>query len=55
MKVEIFKCSNCNTYTMESLCKSCNTKTITSKPAKYSPEDRYGHYRRLAKMEKGDL
>jgi len=26
----------------------CNEKTITTKPPKWSPEDRYGEYRRKA-------
>ena len=29
----------------------CNTKTIDVKPAKYSPEDKYGKYRREVKKE----
>tara|TARA_Y100000310_G_C20221244_1_gene595869 strand:+ start:217 stop:384 length:168 start_codon:yes stop_codon:yes gene_type:complete len=55
MKVEILKCTNCNTYTLEENCPSCNTQTITPKPAKFSIEDRYGHYRRLAKIGEGKL
>ncbi|MBT3262696.1 RNA-protein complex protein Nop10 [Candidatus Woesearchaeota archaeon] len=55
MKTEILKCLNCNTYTLKKNCETCNNKTCTNKPAKYSPEDKYGHYRRLAKIEKGEL
>jgi H/ACA ribonucleoprotein complex subunit 3 len=55
MKTEILKCNNCNIYTLERICKNCKSKAITPKPAKYSPEDKYGHYRRLAKKELGEL
>ena len=55
MKVEILKCIKCNTYTLEENCPSCKTNTFTPKPAKYSIEDKYGHYRRLAKAGEGKL
>ena len=28
---------------------SCGEKTVTQKPAKYSPDDKWGKYRRAAK------
>jgi rRNA maturation protein Nop10 len=31
----------------------CGKKTIAPKPAKYSPEDKYGKYRRMAKKQQG--
>jgi len=55
MKVEILKCEKCDIYTIERTCKNCGNNTVTNKPAKYSPEDKYGHYRRLVKMEGGNL
>ncbi len=55
MKTEILKCKSCDTYTLETTCKTCKNKTLSTKPAKYSPEDKYGHYRRIAKKEKGEL
>jgi|TARA_Y100000310_G_scaffold334238_1_gene413618 H/ACA ribonucleoprotein complex subunit 3 len=45
----ILKCETCGGYTMDKNCPKCNKETILIKPAKYSPEDKYGHYRRLAK------
>lgn len=45
----IKKCINCNIYTLSDTCEKCNTKTIIPKPPKYSPEDKYGDYRRQAK------
>ncbi|MEM0230691.1 MAG: RNA-protein complex protein Nop10 [Candidatus Woesearchaeota archaeon] len=47
----ILKCPKCSQYTMRDKCPSCNEKTISPKPARYSPEDRYAKYRRQAKME----
>ena len=46
----IFKCTECNKYTMKEVC-SCGQKTIDSRPPKYSPEDKYGKYRREAKEQ----
>ncbi len=53
----IFKCEKCSAYTMSEKCK-CGGKALTTKPAKYSPDDRYKAYRRKAKremLEKGGL
>ena len=49
MKTEILKCPKCSEYTLEKECKICKTPTISPKPAKFSLEDKYGHYRRIAK------
>ena len=46
---EILKCESCGKYTMKEAC-SCNGKAITPKPAKFSPEDKYGAYRRKVKI-----
>lgn len=46
---KIFKCLKCNSYTLKE--EHCNIKTATVKPAKYSPEDKYGSYRRIYKKE----
>lgn len=47
----ILKCSECGAFTMKQ--EHCGKKTLSPKPAKYSPEDKYGKYRRIAKKEKG--
>ncbi|MBS3073079.1 ribosome biogenesis protein [Candidatus Pacearchaeota archaeon] len=44
MSKEILFCNKCKKYTMKESC--CGEKTITLKPAKYSPEDKWGKYRR---------
>ncbi|MBU2639209.1 MAG: RNA-protein complex protein Nop10 [Nanoarchaeota archaeon] len=46
MKKNILICPKCNNYTLKKTCSNCKTKTISPKPAKYSPEDRFGKYRR---------
>ena len=45
----IFKCSVCGGYTMQE--EHCSKKTLNPKPPKYSPEDKFGEYRRKAKEE----
>lgn len=47
----ILKCTVCGEYTMKA--EHHGKKTLSPKPAKYSPEDKYGKYRRIAKKEKG--
>ncbi len=44
---ELKKCPECNSYTLQDT--HCNTKTKSVYPPKYSPEDKYGKYRREAK------
>ncbi|HLC51619.1 MAG TPA: nucleolar RNA-binding Nop10p family protein [Candidatus Nanoarchaeia archaeon] len=43
----IMKCPSCKKYTLKSEC--CIT-TVLPRPPKYSPEDKYGEYRRKAKL-----
>jgi len=44
----IRKCPKCGTYTLEDHCPKCGESTRTPHPPKFSPEDRYGKYRRMA-------
>ena len=44
----ILKCQNCGKYLISAVC-TCGGKAVENKPQKYSPEDKYGHYRREAK------
>lgn len=46
----IKKCSKCGSYTLRNECQKCETKTKSPAPAKYSPEDKYGEYRRKEKL-----
>jgi H/ACA ribonucleoprotein complex subunit 3 len=52
--MKILYCKKCNKYTIKETC-SCGAKAITTKPAKFSPEDKYGRYRRIAKKQQQDL
>ena len=36
---------------MKKKCSKCNEKTINPRPAKFSPDDPYGDYRRKAKRK----
>jgi H/ACA ribonucleoprotein complex subunit 3 len=44
----ILKCPKCGNYGLKEVC-DCNHTRIEPKPPKYSPEDKYGKYRREAK------
>jgi len=46
----ILKCGSCGKYTMNDAC-VCGGKALTPKPAKFSVEDKYGNYRRKAKLD----
>lgn len=49
------KCVNdkCGTYTLSQICPLCKSETKSPHPAKFSPEDPYGEYRRKLKKEVG--
>jgi len=42
-------CKACRKHTMKEDC--CSIKTLPVAPMRYSPEDKYGQYRRKAKEE----
>ncbi len=54
MKKQILFCKNCHLYTLKQKCYKCNSITITTKPAKFSLEDKYLKYRLIAK-KKNDI
>jgi len=47
--MKMFFCTKCKEYTLKEKCPRCGRKTIENKPPKFSPEDRYAHYRRMTK------
>jgi H/ACA ribonucleoprotein complex subunit 3 len=47
----IFRCGKCGAYTMKEKC-GCGGKAETTKPPKYSPDDRFSEYRRKAKRSR---
>ncbi|MFH1275643.1 MAG: RNA-protein complex protein Nop10 [Candidatus Woesearchaeota archaeon] len=51
MAEHIHKCNSCNTYTMEEKCPLCLIDAPRPLPPKFSPEDKYGNYRREVKKE----
>ena len=46
----ILKCTHCGSYGLQELC-NCGHSRIEPKPPRYSPEDKYGAYRRKAKAQ----
>lgn len=52
---DIRYCKNCEKYTLNKICKKCDSKTIIKKPPRYSPQDAYGKYRRKLKKEEQDV
>jgi H/ACA ribonucleoprotein complex subunit 3 len=44
----LLKCTVCSNYTLSENCK-CGGKAVFPVPPKYSPEDKYGGYRRKGK------
>jgi H/ACA ribonucleoprotein complex subunit 3 len=53
MRSKMFKCPDCGGYTLETRCRACDIATINPLPARYSPQDRYGKYRRAMKKNQG--
>lgn len=47
----LLKCPACGYYTMKAQCPNCGKPAVSPGPAKYSPEDHYGKYRRMAKQQ----
>jgi len=51
VKTLLRKCGSCKSYSLRETCPKCGGATFMSMPARYSPEDRYGKYRRKLKEE----
>jgi H/ACA ribonucleoprotein complex subunit 3 len=49
MRTAIRRCGPCGLYTLKDACPKCGAATIMPLPPRYSPEDRYGKYRRQLK------
>lgn len=50
MSVHMSKCAGCGKYTLKEVC-DCGGRAVSARPPKYSPEDKYGEYRRTVKKE----
>ncbi|MCU0798490.1 MAG: RNA-protein complex protein Nop10 [Candidatus Thermoplasmatota archaeon] len=53
MRSRIKRCNDCRTYTLKDQCPKCGLAVINTFPPRYSPEDRYGKYRRMARYGNG--
>lgn len=51
MVMALSRCPVCGEYTLENVCSRCGGSTERTGPARYSPEDRYGSYRRALKKQ----
>ena len=49
MRSVMQKCRACGRYTLQPVCPACGQATGNPMPPRYSPEDRYGAYRRKLK------
>ena len=49
MNQKMTRCLECGSYTLKDTCPNCKEKTASPHPPKFSPEDRYGKYRRQLK------
>ncbi len=45
----IMWCPKCKEYTLKEICPRCGSRTIWKIPPRFSPEDRWGRYRRIVK------
>lgn len=43
------RCTGCREYTLSDVCPRCGKAAKPNRPAKFSPEDNYGEYRRKLK------
>lgn len=49
------RCTACDAYTLQASCPHCGGKVEHPQPARYSPEDPYGDYRRrLKRMDQAE-
>lgn len=49
------RCTQCQEYTLQDTCPRCGGAAKPNRPAKFSPEDNYGEYRRkLKRLDQGE-
>ncbi len=51
MRSKIKQCAACYRYTLKEACPACGGPTAATKPARFSPDDPYGRYRRALKAQ----
>lgn len=50
-RVLLHRCLGCGEYTLRETCPYCGGQARPNRPAKFSPEDHYGEYRRRLKVQ----
>lgn len=53
-RILLHRCTGCHEYTLQTTCPRCGAKAEPNRPAKFSPEDHYGDYRRKLKRLERD-
>jgi H/ACA ribonucleoprotein complex subunit 3 len=51
MRSKILRCTACGRYTLKDVCPLCGAPAVITKPARFSPDDPYGKYRRAMVQE----
>jgi len=49
--MKIRKCEKCRIYTLKEVCRKCGSAAASPHPLRFSPEDKWGEWRRKAKMK----
>jgi H/ACA ribonucleoprotein complex subunit 3 len=49
--MEIKKCKKCGIYSLKGECPNCGSNTVNPNPGGFSPEDKYGKYRRKERLK----
>jgi len=44
-------CYKCKRYTLKDICPVCGERAYKKEPPRFSPQDKYGKYRRMLKRE----
>ena len=51
MQTLILQCKECKIYTMNNTCSECSLRTSNPLPPRFSPQDKYGKYRRMLRSD----
>jgi H/ACA ribonucleoprotein complex subunit 3 len=51
MRTTLRRCPLCKEYTLKDTCTRCEVRTDVPIPPRYSPDDRYGKYRRMMRKD----
>ncbi|MEM2637260.1 MAG: RNA-protein complex protein Nop10 [Candidatus Korarchaeota archaeon] len=51
MRFKMKRCPKCWNYTFAELCPYCGAQTQSPHPPRFSPADKWGEYRRRAKLQ----